>query len=119
MARKKIREDNFVTLEFTKPTMNFAVGDIVSLSEEWIEEVLEEYVANYFGSDEERDRYKIVDPESAPAVKKEKRKEDNLKELQDEALELGIDISNLGTANKLKKAIAKVKDAEALEAEAE
>lgn len=52
-----------VWIEFTKPTLNFAKGDVVELEQEYVDEVLAPVVKKRFGNTEDdggRDRYKKV-----------------------------------------------------------
>lgn len=101
MAKKK-KNEPIITVQFIKPTLDFAVGDIADLPESYVEDVVDPYIESTF-SPEEQERYIELKGEVAKTVKPQ---EITVEELRDEAVSLGIDVSDLGTKKKLEKAIA-------------
>ena len=101
MARKE-KNDPTVTVQFTKPTLDFAVGDVVELTESYLDEVVDEYIKNNFAPDLQ-DRYESV---TGKLAAKAKVPDVTLDELREEAVGLGIDTTDLKTRPRLEKAIA-------------
>ena len=103
-------ESKLVQVRFTKPTLNYAKGDVAVLEEDYVEKIVKKYVRKNFEADD-RDRYEVlgdaeVNTRSESGAKSSgTTKEPTLAELKSQAVELGVDVSGLRSKADVQKAI--------------
>lgn len=102
-------ESKLVRVQFTKPTLNYAKGDVVELPADYVEKVVKKYVKKNWDVDEQ-DRYEVLgDAEVRTGAKtsteSSQPKEPSFEELKSKAVDLGIDISGLRSKAAVQEAI--------------